>query len=65
MISSRPAAAELGSPWGTSWTSLVGAQHCTWALDESRTGHEGDRNPVLDQGRAYPWSGARLPSVPE
>ncbi|MFJ8509753.1 hypothetical protein [Streptomyces avermitilis] len=41
-------------------------QRSTWALNECLTGHEGGRNPVLDQGWAsYPWATARLPSVPE
>ncbi|MFE5088369.1 hypothetical protein [Streptomyces mirabilis] len=41
-------------------------QRSSWALNECLTGHEGGRNPVLDQGWAsYPWATARLPSVPE
>ncbi|SOE07841.1 hypothetical protein [Streptomyces sp. Ag109_G2-15] len=41
-------------------------QRSTWALNECLTGHEGGRNPVLDQGWASsPWATARLPSVPE
>ncbi|MFE2213828.1 hypothetical protein ACFW93_17950 [Streptomyces canus] len=41
-------------------------QHSTWALNECPSGHEGRRNPVLDQGWASnPWATARLPSVPE
>ncbi|MQY40562.1 hypothetical protein SRB17_85950 [Streptomyces sp. RB17] len=35
-----------------------------WALNECLNGHEGDRNPVLDQGwAAYPWATARLPAA--
>lgn len=36
-------------------------QRSTRALNECLTGHESDRNPVLDQGWAtYPWATARL-----
>ncbi|MDO0916752.1 hypothetical protein QQM39_39860 [Streptomyces sp. DT2A-34] len=39
-------------------------QRSTWALNECLTGHESDRNPVLDQGwAAYPWATTRLPAA--
>lgn len=39
-------------------------QRSTWALNECLNGHEGARNPVLEQGWAsYPWATARLPQA--
>ncbi|MEV5931915.1 hypothetical protein AB0L56_03860 [Streptomyces sp. NPDC052079] len=36
-------------------------QRSTWALNECLNGHEGDRNPVLDQGwTSYPRATGRL-----